>query len=319
MNNKFQGTGVAIITPFRKDGSIDFISLGKLIEKIIKGKIEYIVVLGTTGESVTLSKDEKTAVVNFVIETVNKRVSIVMGLGGNNTQDAINYIKTTNFDGIDAILSVTPYYNKPQQKGLYTHFKTIANNSPVPIILYNVPGRTGVNMTAETSLKLAHDVKNILGIKEASGNFSQIMKIIQNKPENFLVISGDDAITLPLISIGASGVISVVANAYPLEFSNMVRYALKGEFNLAKTIHYKLLDFIEAIFADGSPAGIKAALETMKICEANLRLPLVPVNKPTLNLINECIVKLNNIKDYIFIIIYKHKLFITCTRLSLIS
>ena len=294
MHNKFKGTGVAIVTPFRKEGSIDFIAFGKLIEKIIKGKVDYIVVLGTTGESVTLSKDEKNAVLNFVVDTVNKRIPVVRGLGGYNTQESVNCIKSADFDGVDAILSVTPYYNKPQQKGLFIHFKTIANNSPVPVILYNVPGRTGVNMTAETTLRLANDVKNIVGIKEASGNINQIMKIIKDKPENFMVISGDDSITLPLISAGASGVISVVANAYPLEFSDMVRYAIKGEFDKARKIHYKLLDLMEALFADGSPGGIKAALEIMKVCEANLRLPLVPINKPTFNSISEQITKMLN-------------------------
>ncbi|MDP4267510.1 MAG: 4-hydroxy-tetrahydrodipicolinate synthase [Bacteroidota bacterium] len=289
MINKFLGTGVAIVTPFRKDGSIDFKAFEKLIEKIIKGKVEYIVVLGTTGEVATLSKDEKNAILNFVVDTVNKRVPIVRGLGGYNTQESVNCLKTSSFDGIDAILSVTPYYNKPKQKGLYMHFKTIANNSPVPVILYNVPGRTGVNMAAETTLRLANDVKNIIGVKEASGNLSQIMTIIKNKPENFMVISGDDSITLPLIAAGAQGVISVVANAYPFEFSEMVRLSLKGDFERARAIHYKLIEFMDALFADGSPAGIKAALEIMKVCDANLRLPLLTVNKPTYNLLTDLI------------------------------
>jgi 4-hydroxy-tetrahydrodipicolinate synthase len=275
----FTGTGAAIVTPFRNDCSIDFKSLEKLMEHIISGGVDYIVVLGTTGESVTLSKDEKKAIINFVTDTVDKRVPIVVGIGGNNTQEILNTIKTTDFDMVDAILSVSPYYNKPSQAGLYLHFKAIATASPVPVIVYNVPGRTGSNMTAETTLKLANECKNIIAIKEASGNFAQIMQIIKQKPKNFQVISGDDAITLPMIAMGAAGVISVVANAFPKEFSTMVNLALKSEMPKAAALHYKLLDIIEALFEEGSPSGIKAVLEILKIACNNVRLPLAPVSE----------------------------------------
>jgi 4-hydroxy-tetrahydrodipicolinate synthase len=284
MQSKFTGTGVAIVTPFRKDDSVDFNSLGNLIEHIIVNKTEYIVVLGTTGETPTLTKDEKKAIVSFVIESVNKRVPIVMGLGGYNTQDIISKIKKIDFDGLDAILSVTPYYNKPSQKGLYSHYQAIVSSSPVPVIIYNVPGRTGCNISAETTLKLAHDFNGqFVGIKEASGNFTQIMKIIQGKPDNFLVISGDDAITLPLISIGAAGVISVVANAFPKEFSTMVRKAIEMKYDEASHIHYRILEIIENLFVEGSPAGIKAALNILGLVQNQVRLPLTPVSRTTFN------------------------------------
>jgi 4-hydroxy-tetrahydrodipicolinate synthase len=284
VQSKFTGTGVAIVTPFRKDDSVDFNSLGNLIEHIIVNKTEYIVVLGTTGETPTLTKDEKKAIVSFVIESVNKRVPIVMGLGGYNTQDIISKIKKIDFDGLDAILSVTPYYNKPSQKGLYSHYQAIVSSSPVPVIIYNVPGRTGCNISAETTLKLAHDFNGqFVGIKEASGNFTQIMKIIQGKPDNFLVISGDDAITLPLISIGAAGVISVVANAFPKEFSTMVRKAIEMKYDEASHIHYRILEIIENLFVEGSPAGIKAALNILGLVQNQVRLPLTPVSRTTFN------------------------------------
>ncbi len=279
MYRKFKGTGVAIITPFRKDKSIDFTALGELVEHTVINGINYIVALGTTGESATLSKDEKIAVINFIIETVDKRVPVVMGLGGNNTQDVINFIHSVSFEGIDAILSVCPYYNKPQQKGIYFHYKSIASLCPVPIILYNIPGRTNVNMTVETILKLATEVENIIGIKEASGNLIQCMELIKNKPEDFLVISGDDALTLPILSLGGNGVISVIANAFPKEFSEMVNSALKGSIKKAQEIHYKLFDIINSLFVDGNPSGIKAALEILDLSSNNVRLPLVKVNK----------------------------------------
>ena len=280
---KFTGTGVAIITPFRNDKSIDFKSLEKLIEYLITKGVNYLVVLGTTGESVTLSKDEKHAVVDFVIETVNKRVPVVVGMSGNNTQEVINIISTFSFEGIDAILSVAPYYNKPSQEGIYQHFKAIASASPKPVILYNVPSRTGSNISAETTVRLAKNVKNIVAIKEASGNFSQLMQIIQNKPKDFDVISGDDAITLPLISIGGAGVISVVANAYPAQFSTMVNFALKGDFKKASEIHYRLFEMILALFEEGNPPGIKALLKIMNICANSVRLPLMPVSEKLFN------------------------------------
>jgi 4-hydroxy-tetrahydrodipicolinate synthase len=275
----FSGTGVAIITPFREDGSVDFKSLEKLLEHIAGNGVDYVVVLGTTGEYVTLSKDEKKAVVNFVIDVINKRMPVVVGMGGNNTQDVISSIKSWDFDGIDGILSVAPYYNKPSQRGLFLHFKSVADVSPVPVIIYNVPSRTGCDISAETTVKLAREVKNIVAIKEASGNMSQIMHIIKNKPRNFQVLSGDDMLTLTMIALGGSGVISVIANAFPKEFSDMVRFALDGEIARACELHYKVLDMIWAIFAEGSPSGIKAALAIMGISKNHLRLPLVPVSE----------------------------------------
>ena len=279
MKNTLTGTGVALVTPFHKQGTIDFGSLEKLIDHTIANGVDYLVVLGTTGEAVTLSKDEKFAVVQYVKEQVAGRVPIVMGLGGYNTQEVINYLQVADLDGIDAILSVTPYYNKPTQRGLYLHYKHISSASPLPIILYNVPGRTSVNLSAETTLELARDFDNIIVIKEASGNFGQIMEIIRNRPKGFLVISGDDALTMPLIAAGADGVISVVANAFPGAFSKMVKAALDHNMKEARQIHYQLLPFINLLFVDGSPGGIKAALDQMKIVQNNLRLPVVKVNK----------------------------------------
>ena len=289
---KFTGTGVAIVTPFRKDDSIDFKALENLIEHLISNRVDYLVVLGTTGETPTLSKKEKKAVTNFVKEACAGRVPLVVGIGGNNTQEVVSQIKKTAFEGIDAVLSVAPYYNKPSQKGLYVHYSTIASFSPVPVIIYNVPGRTCSNITAETTLKLAHDPNNnFAGIKEASGNLLQIMKIIQHKPDDFLVISGDDAITLPMISLGGSGVISVVANAFPAEFSEMVRLALANKFPEARKLHFELLEIIEEIFVDGNPAGIKAALNIMGLVQNHVRLPLSPVNRSTYNRLSELIKK----------------------------
>jgi len=287
-NSKFKGTGVAIVTPFNKDNSIDYKSLNKLVDFIIKGGVEYVVVLGTTGESVTLSKEEKQSVVTHVIENVNKRVPIVLGLGGNNTQEILSaFKKSSDFNNIDAILSVSPYYNKPNQRGIYQHYKAIAEASPLPIILYNVPGRTASNVTADTTIKLATDFKNIIAVKEASGNLEQCMKIIKHRPKDFLVISGDDMLTLPMIAAGADGVISVVANAFPKDFSEMTRQILAGNVKEAQKLHYKLTDIIEQLFADGNPAGVKAVLEMMKICSPTVRLPLVNVNKATQNALKE--------------------------------
>ncbi|MCW3083101.1 MAG: 4-hydroxy-tetrahydrodipicolinate synthase [Bacteroidetes bacterium] len=288
-NSKFKGTGVAIVTPFTKDGNVDFKSLEKVVNHIIKGGVEYIVALGTTGESVTLSKEEKQSVVEHVIEMVDKRVPIVLGLGGNNTQEILTSLKKNTFNHIDAILSVSPYYNKPNQRGIYQHYKAIAEASPVPVILYNVPGRTASNITADATLKLAADFKNIIGIKEASGNLEQCMKIIKYKPKDFLVISGDDLLTLPILACGGDGVISVVANAFPKDFSEMTRQILAGNVKEAQRLHYKLTDITEQLFADGNPAGIKAVLEMMKICPANVRLPLVKINKATQNALTEMV------------------------------
>jgi 4-hydroxy-tetrahydrodipicolinate synthase len=283
MKHKFSGTGVAIVTPFRKDGSVDFNALIKLVKHLLKGKIDYIVALGTTGESVTLNKDEKQAVVNIIKEEVKNKVPIVIGIGGNNTQEVVNNIKAQDFSGISGLLSVSPYYNKPSQKGLYRHYKDVATACPVDVILYNVPGRTGGNISAETVLKLANDIENIVAVKEASANFEQIMEIIKNKPEDFAVISGDDALTLPLISIGMTGVISVVANAYPSEMSDIVSNTLKGNMKKAREAHYKLIDFTNCIFSEGNPAGIKAALQIKGLIDNNLRLPLTKISKSTYN------------------------------------
>ncbi|MEJ5264899.1 MAG: 4-hydroxy-tetrahydrodipicolinate synthase [Bacteroidales bacterium] len=284
---KFSGTGVAIVTPFRSDDSIDFTALRNLVDFQIKNKIDYLVVLGTTGESVTLTTDEKRAVVDTVLEAANGRVPVVVGIGGNNTQDIINKIKHFDFTGIDAILSVSPYYNKPTQNGLYEHYKAIASTSPVPIILYNIPGRTGSNMCAETTLRLANDFKNIVAIKEASGMLNQIMEIIKGKPSHFEVISGDDLLALPIIALGGKGVISVVANAYPLQMSELIRLALAGKIEEARKIHYSLLTIINLLFAEGNPAGIKATLEIKKLTTAHVRLPLVKVSQATYAKIEE--------------------------------
>ncbi len=289
--NKLKGTGVALVTPFHKYGSVDFTALGTMVEHVIEGGVDYIVALGTTSEAATLTQDEKTAVVEFIVEKNDGRVPIVMGLGGNNTRDIENQLSSNwrVFSDIDAILSVTPYYNKPNQKGLYYHFKSLSQASALPIILYNVPGRTGVNMTAETTLRLAHDFDNIIGVKEASGSLVQCMQIVKDKPKDFLVISGDDALTYNMIGAGASGVISVVANAYPKAFSTMVRAALNKEDDKALKIHLSLLDFMEMIFEDGNPSGIKSALSIMELIKHHLRLPLVKVNVPTGNKIKQFI------------------------------
>ncbi len=281
--NKLKGTGVALVTPFHKDGNVDFKSFKKLIDRCIDQKVEYLVPLGTTGESVTLTRDEKRAVLDFVVEVNNKRVPVVLGLGGNNTRELVNMIEECDFNGVDAILSVSPYYNKPSQRGIFQHYKSIANASPVPVILYNVPARTGSNIDADTTLELAHEIKNIIGIKEASGNLEKAMKIIKGKPKDFLVISGDDVITLPFIACGGDGVISVVANAFPKDFSDLVRSALEGNFDKARKLHYKLFDITNAIFVDGNPPGVKGLLSVINICSEHVRLPLVSVSKSTLN------------------------------------
>ncbi len=290
--NKFKGTGVAIVTPFKKSGAIDFDAFQRLVDHVITGGVDYIVLLGTTGESPTVSKPEKKALVEFAVQSINKRVPLVVGIGGNCTSDVVLAIHGTPFKGVDAILSVSPYYSKPQQEGIYQHYKTIAEASPVPVILYTVPGRTGSNIAAETTLRLARDCQNIVGIKEASANFDQIFRIIRDKPKDFLVISGDDGITLPLIASGADGVISVTANAYPGDVSAMVREALNGNFPAARNLHYHLIDFTNALFADGSPSGIKAALEIRQLCLNYLRLPLVPVNTDVYHRIRDLVQKL---------------------------
>lgn len=283
MGKIFQGTGVALVTPFHKQGNVDFTALGKIVENIISSGVNYLVCLGTTSEAACLNQQEKLAVLDYVIETANGRLPIVVGLGGNNTMELVDRINHFNFDGIDGVLSVAPYYNKPQQKGIYQHYKAISESSPKPILLYNVPGRTASNISAETCLQLAEECKNIVGVKEASGNFGQCMEIIRNKPSNFQVLSGEDALVVPLMSLGMTGVISVTANAYPKEVSEMVNLCLKGDYKKAKDLHYKLLPFSNAIFEEGNPSGVKAALEIMGYCQNHLRLPLIKTTKPLYN------------------------------------
>ena len=290
--NKFKGTGVAIVTPFLRSGAVDFDAFGRIVDHIIGGGVEFIVVLGTTGESSTVSKQEKKALIEFAVQKISKRVPLVVGIGGNCTSDVVLAIHSTPLKGVDGILSVCPYYNKPQQEGIFLHFKTIAEASPVPVIIYTVPGRTSSNIAAATTLRLARECPNIVGIKEASGNFDQIFQVLKNRPKDFLVLSGDDALTLPMISAGADGVISVVANAYPREFSDMVRQGIKGDYKKARANHFLLLDFTNALFADGSPAGIKAALEIKKLCRNELRLPLVGVKKEVYQRLRELIAQI---------------------------
>ncbi len=275
------GMGVALITPFKQDKSVDYPALARLLEYIIQNKADYIVVLGTTAETATLTEEEKKSVKEFVVERVNRRVPLVLGVGGNNTKALTDYLKENDLSAFNAILSVVPYYNKPSQEGIYQHYKAIAEASPIPVILYNVPGRTGVNMTAETTLRLARDFENIIGVKEASGNITQMDDIIKNKPADFMVISGDDGITFPLITLGAVGVISVIGNAFPKEFSRMVRLALHGQYEQALQIHHKFTELFSLLFVDGNPAGVKCLLNAKGMIENELRLPLVPTRITT--------------------------------------
>jgi len=279
MQDKIKGTGVAIITPFTKQGKVDYPSLEKLVGYIINNKVDFVVALGTTSEAATLSENEKSAVMSHVIKSVAGRVPIVMGIGGNNTQQVMDTIGNTNFDDISAILTVAPYYNKPNQRGLFAHFSAIADVCPVPLILYNVPSRTSSNIAAKTVLKLAAEHNNIVAVKEASGDLNQITEILRKRPAGFSVLSGDDALTYPMMALGADGVISVVANAFPAAFSQMVRLMADKQFDDALAIHYSLTDIIEQLFKDGNPGGVKAALSVMDICENYLRLPLVTVEE----------------------------------------
>ena len=283
MDDRFRGLGVALVTPFRENGSIDYAGLGRVIEHQIAGGVDYLVVLGTTGESVTLNSEEKKQLLAQVIEVVHHRVPIVLGVGGNNTAEVVHQLESYDLSGVDGILSVSPYYNKPTQEGIYQHYKAIAQASLLPIILYNVPGRTGSNITAETTLRLARDFENIVGIKEASANLDQMGLILKHRPKDFLLISGDDALTLPIIAMGGEGVISVVGNALPEEFSNLVHAALKGDYATARAEHYKLIELITLLFADGSPGGIKEVLSILGLCGKHVRLPLVNVNEATAN------------------------------------
>jgi len=275
----FIGTGVALITPFRKDLSIDTEALIRIVDYQINGGVDYLVVLGTTAETATLTEAEKQLVIETIIEANKGKLPLVLGVGGNNTAQVIEELKTRNLSAFSAVLSVSPYYNKPTQEGVYQHFKAIAEASPLPVILYNVPGRTASNILPETVLRLAKEFKNIIGIKEAAGDIVQAMKLIQNKPKDFLVISGDDMITLPMILAGGAGVISVIGEGFPAEFSKMVQFGLKGNVQEAYNIHFQLMDIIDMIFEQGNPAGIKEVFKSLGLCDNFLRLPLVNVNE----------------------------------------
>ena len=293
MQNIFKGLGVALVTPFKADASVDYDALRRLLDYQLSNGVDFLCVLGTTAETPCLSAEEKLKVKNIVVEKVQGRVPILLGCGGNNTAAVVESLKNDDFTGVDGILSVCPYYNKPSQEGLYQHFKAIANATELPVVLYNVPGRVGVNMTAETTLRLANDCSNIVAIKEASGNFAQIDDIIKNKPSHFDVISGDDGITFPLITLGAVGVISVIGNALPKEFSRMVRLALNGDYKNALEIHHKFTELFGLLFVDGNPAGVKAMLNIMGLIENQLRLPLVPARITTLGEISAIVKELN--------------------------
>jgi 4-hydroxy-tetrahydrodipicolinate synthase len=278
LREKFTGTGIAIVTPFHANGKIDWESFSKLIEFWIKGKVEYLVVLGTTGESATIHGEEKQEVFSFVAKEVAGRVPLVAGIGGSDTNEVLHGYKNFDLKGYDAILTASPAYNKPNQEGIFQHYKVLDAAAPLPIIMYNVPGRTGQNVSGETTVRIAKECKNIFATKEACGNFDQINYIIKNKPANFMVISGDDPITLHMIAAGAEGLISVAANAYPAEYSEMVRLCLKGNFTEAQKLHYKYTDIITSMFAEGSPSGVKAYLSEMGLCQNTFRLPVWPVS-----------------------------------------
>lgn len=287
--NIFKGLGIALITPFNASGAVDYVVLKKLVEYQLKNGADFFCILATTGETPTLTDDEKQRIKELVVEVVAGRVPILMGCGGNNTAAIVEELHTRDFSGIDGILSVCPYYNKPSQEGLYQHFKTIANATDMKVVLYNVPGRTGVNMKAETTVRLARNCKNIVAVKEASGNLEQVDEIIKNKPDTFDVISGDDALTFPMIACGAVGVISVIGNALPKEFSRMLRLEQNGEFEPARKIHHMFTDLFNLLFVDGNPAGVKAMLHEMGMIENVLRLPLVPTRLTTMQKISECL------------------------------
>lgn len=291
--NKFHGMGVALITPFRTDGSIDEEALIRLVEYQIGSGADFLCIMGTTAETPTLTADEKHYLKRLLVERVGGRVPLLMGCGGNCTAAVVADLEQTDWTGIDGVLSVCPMYNKPSQEGLYQHFRAIAEASPVPVVLYNVPGRTGVNMTAETTLRLARDFDNIVAIKEASGNITQMDDIIKQKPDGFDVISGDDGITFPLITLGAVGVISVIGNALPREFSRMVRLALRGEYSAALRIHHQFAELFKLLFVDGNPAGVKAMLHAMGMIENQLRLPLVPTRLTTMEKISDILHQLD--------------------------
>lgn len=285
--NIFKGLGIALVTPFKQDGSVDYDALLRLVEYQLENGADFFCILATTGETPTLTAEEKQRIKDLVVEKVQARVPILIGCGGNNTAAVVEELKTADFKGIDGILSVCPYYNKPSQEGLYQHFKAIAAATKLPVVLYNVPGRTGVNLKAETTVRLARDCQNIVAIKEASGNLEQVDEIIKNKPKDFDVISGDDSLTFPMVSCGAVGVISVIGNALPKEFSKMIRLQMRGEYDPARIIHHRFTDLFSLLFVDGNPAGVKAMLHEMGFIENVLRLPLVPTRISTLQRMSE--------------------------------
>lgn len=292
VRTQLQGTGVALVTPFSSNGAVDYPALEKLVNFIISNGVEYIVTLGTTGETPTLTKQEKLDIINFTFDKVNGRVPVVVGIGGNNTSEVIEQLQSYPLEKAAAVLSASPYYNKPSQEGIFQHYKALAAASPKPIILYNVPGRTGSNISAETTLRLAQ-LPNIAGIKEASGNMVQCMHILRDRPEDFLVVSGDDHLTLPLIACGMDGVISVAANCFPKDFSDMVRLALKNDFTAARPLHYRCLEGNDLLFAENNPAGVKAFLAEMGLIENVLRLPVVPLSEPVHQKVKAFIKQLN--------------------------
>ena len=275
MSSQLRGTGVALVTPFDKENAVDYAALKKLVNHCIKGGVNSLIVLGTTGETPTLTREEKSEILRFVAELAEGKVNLIAGFGGNNTSQVIEEINSTDLTGYSFILSASPYYNKPTQEGIYQHYKAIAKASPLPIILYNVPGRTASNIFPETSLKLAREVDKIVAIKEASGNIDQCMKLVKNKPKDFIVLSGDDNLMVPQMSFGMDGCISVIANLLPKEFSTMIQHGLKGEFKEATIIQFKLVEIIESIFEEGNPVGIKCALSLQNITTDTVRLPLV--------------------------------------------
>jgi 4-hydroxy-tetrahydrodipicolinate synthase len=279
MQKIFHGAGVALVTPFQSNLQVDFDSLGRIVDAQIENGMDFLVVLGTTGEPATLSDTEKQQVIDFVMARTDRRVPVMVGVGGNNTAEVIDKLKSIDLSRADGILSVVPYYTKPSQEGIYRHFMAIADASPLPVMVYNVPSRTGINMSAETTLRLAHGSENIIGTKEASGNFGEIIKILKGKPDHFSVISGDDGVVVPMISLGGEGVISVVANLAPKLISSMTHYALNGDFHNAASLQLDMQSLIEDLFAEGSPSGVKAAMHSVGMMENEVRLPLVPVSE----------------------------------------
>ena len=286
-----RGTGVALVTPFTSTFSIDFNALERLVSHCIEGGVEYLVVMGTTGENPVLSAQEKQDVLKAVVEAAGGRVPIVYGIGGNDTNAVVASLKNEDLTGVDAILSVSPYYNKPTQEGIYQHFKMVSENSPLPVILYNVPGRTGSNVTAATTLRIAHDSKNIVAVKEASGDLEQVMAIIKDRPEGFLVLSGDDNLSLPIIAAGGDGVISVSGQAFPAVFTEMIRQSLAGEMATARSLHYRLFTVTQLLFAQGNPGGVKAALDILEVIPPFMRQPLWPISNDLRQAIEAEIVK----------------------------